>query len=267
MRLDWGNVLKFNDDHEYYETLGLLCQDEKYVRVYTENNKDAGAWGNQGRMVVLVENIHGLPRPLEEAFASSKDNRISETEYVRNLQDNHSFTREVDPTGNDFTKYLFKSSIDDVRNTVPNEFLFDFDRGYNWNYELTVRIRENTGEFNEDNETVQIETGSHSEGRRLKYYTTRYERNSRNRAEAIRIHGTKCMVCGFDFEEVYGELGKGYIEVHHIKPLSSQDEEVEINPATDLICVCANCHRMLHRFRDYIISIEEIKARIEQRDR
>ncbi len=40
------------------------------------------------------------------------------------------------------------------------------------------------------------------------YYTTRYERDSRNHKEAIRIYGTKCMICGFDYEEVYGELGK-----------------------------------------------------------
>ena len=54
------------------------------------------------------------------------------------------------------------------------------------------------------------------------------------------------MICGFDFEEKYGELGKGYIEVHHIKPLSEIDEEVVVNPETDLICVCSNCHRKIH---------------------
>jgi len=55
-----------------------------------------------------------------------------------------------------------------------------------------------------------------------------------------------CEVCGFDFADTYGELGKGYIECHHRIPLS----ELEPNSTTsldDLALVCANCHRMLHR--------------------
>ena len=67
------------------------------------------------------------------------------------------------------------------------------------------------------------------------------------------------MICGFDFGQKYGELGKGYIEVHHIKPLATWEQEVVINPETDLICVCANCHRMLHRFKNYIVPVEELK--------
>ena len=82
----------------------------------------------------------------------------------------------------------------------------------------------------------------------------------RDREDAIRIHGTKCMICGFDFEQKYGELGKGYIEVHHIKPLTTLEQEVVVNPETDLICVCANCHRMLHRFKNYIVPVGRIEA-------
>lgn len=99
--------------------------------------------------------------------------------------------------------------------------------------------------------------------KRTVYYTTKYERSSKNREAAIRIHGTKCMICGFDFGQKYGELGKGYIEVHHIKPLATLEQEVVVNPETDLICVCANCHRMLHRFKNYIVTVEELKCIIE----
>ena len=71
------------------------------------------------------------------------------------------------------------------------------------------------------------------------------------------------MICGFDFELKYGELGKGYIEIHHIKPLSNLTEVVVVNPETDLICVCANCHRMLHRFKNYIVLPEELQQMME----
>lgn len=108
--------------------------------------------------------------------------------------------------------------------------------------------------------------GSNSSRKKTVYYTTKYERSAQNREEAIRIHGTKCMICGFDFEKKYGELGKGYIEVHHIKPLSDLDEEVVVNPATDLICVCSNCHRMLHRFRSYMVSVEELRRIVKDNE-
>lgn len=54
-----------------------------------------------------------------------------------------------------------------------------------------------------------------------------------------------CEVCGFDFEEAYGTLGKGVIEVHHIKPLSELRQSTRIY-LEDLMCMCANCHLVIH---------------------
>ena len=85
------------------------------------------------------------------------------------------------------------------------------------------------------------------EGSVKKYYGKRYERDPKNRKKAIELHGTTCAVCGFDFEKVYGERGKGFIEVHHTEPLGSLSEEKIINPQTDLVPVCSNCHRIIHR--------------------
>jgi len=83
--------------------------------------------------------------------------------------------------------------------------------------------------------------------------------NLKNRRRAIEIHGAICASCGFDFEKVYGERGRGYIEIHHNKPLSTLDNEQIIDPVTDLIPVCSNCHRMIHRRKDDVLSIEELK--------
>ena len=52
MKLDWGNVLKFADEREYYEVLGFLAKDEEYIRVYTESNDKSGAWAPQGRLLL-----------------------------------------------------------------------------------------------------------------------------------------------------------------------------------------------------------------------
>ncbi|EPD54168.1 hypothetical protein HMPREF1210_00153 [Paenisporosarcina sp. HGH0030] len=91
------------------------------------------------------------------------------------------------------------------------------------------------------------------------YYGKRYERNPENRKKAIEIHGLNCFACGFNFEEIYGERGKGFIEVHHVSLLSTLVEETIINPEKDLVPVCSNCHRMIHRKKDNVLTIDELK--------
>lgn len=76
----------------------------------------------------------------------------------------------------------------------------------------------------------------------------RSERNPSLARAAKRHHGTTCAVCGFNFEETYGELGAGFIEAHHLTPFAQlQGRPTQLNPATDFAVVCPNCHRMLHR--------------------
>lgn len=99
----------------------------------------------------------------------------------------------------------------------------------------------------------------HKEGATTYFNGKRYERNPKNRAKAIEIHGLNCKGCGFNFEKVYGERGKDFIEIHHVNPLSTIQEEVAINPETDLIPVCSNCHRMIHRKKDEVLTIEELR--------
>lgn len=113
--------------------------------------------------------------------------------------------------------------------------------------------------INSDLEAEQIEEGNGIEGSVKYYYGKHYERDSKNRRLAIKKHGINCVACGFNFEKVYGERGKDFIEVHHIKPLSTLEEAVEINPETDLVPLCANCHRMVHRRKEDILSIDELK--------
>ncbi len=97
------------------------------------------------------------------------------------------------------------------------------------------------------------------EGAKKTYQATRYERNPKNRLEAIRVHGTRCAVCEMDFGERYGIWGEGFIEIHHLNPLADTGEEQEIDPTTDLVPVCPNCHRMIHRHGD-VLSLMAAKA-------
>jgi 5-methylcytosine-specific restriction enzyme A len=108
------------------------------------------------------------------------------------------------------------------------------------------------------NGDVEEEPGLDSEGRRRLALHVEYERKPRNRRRAIEVHGTACKVCGFDFDEVYGsEYAESYIEIHHLKPLSA--EEGVVDPRTDLVPLCANCHRMAHKRRSSVTPIDKLK--------
>ena len=102
-----------------------------------------------------------------------------------------------------------------------------------------------------------------AEGRKVSRHVNHYERNPKLRAAAILLHGTKCMACNFDFGEIYGERGKGFIEVHHINPVSTLKSETQINPKDDLIVLCSNCHRMVHRKSDKVLTLLELKKIIK----
>lgn len=86
------------------------------------------------------------------------------------------------------------------------------------------------------------------EGAKHEATVTRYERDRNNRKDCIAHYGYVCQVCGLNFEKVYGELGKAFIEVHHLHPVSQGERKV--NPIEDLIPLCSNCHSMIHRMDD-----------------
>lgn len=91
------------------------------------------------------------------------------------------------------------------------------------------------------------ELAGEEEGAEIYRTVKLYERSRINRAACIEIHGTGCKVCEFSFGNTYGELGEGFIHVHHIVPVSQMGGRYILNPGSDLIPVCPNCHAMLHR--------------------
>jgi 5-methylcytosine-specific restriction protein A len=81
----------------------------------------------------------------------------------------------------------------------------------------------------------------------------------REKAKAAAMKGKGCLACaacGLDFHAKYGEVGRGYIECHHAVPVS----ELGASGATklkDVVLLCANCHRMIHRRRPWL-SVKEL---------
>jgi 5-methylcytosine-specific restriction endonuclease McrA len=99
------------------------------------------------------------------------------------------------------------------------------------------------------------------EGARQRIAVNSYERNPEARRRCIAHYGSRCSVCGFSFTEKYGEIGRGVIHVHHLKPLSEIGEEYVVDPIQDLRPVCPNCHAIIHR-RSPPFSIQEVRELI-----
>lgn len=104
------------------------------------------------------------------------------------------------------------------------------------------------------------------EGGKKLVYTTRYERNKELREEAIRLQGYNCKCCEVNFKDKYGKLGEGFIHVHHKKPISTTNGIKDVDPLNDLDVVCPNCHSMLHKPKNRLLTVEELKAIIQQQN-
>ncbi|BAX58650.1 hypothetical protein BSFP_014670 [Burkholderia stabilis] len=102
------------------------------------------------------------------------------------------------------------------------------------------------------------------EGATRQVLVNQYERDWRARAACIQHWGAVCYVCRFDFQKTYGEMGRGFIHVHHLTDIASIGTEYEVDPHADLRPVCPNCHAMLHTQRP-AMDIDELKAMLATR--
>lgn len=108
------------------------------------------------------------------------------------------------------------------------------------------------------------------EGRESYRLHRRLERDGSlpRRVKAARLATTgklECEACAFDFAEIFGELGEGFIEAHHRVPVHKLGGTMKTK-AEDLALVCPNCHRMLHR-SDLHLSVEELRELLASRCR
>lgn len=105
------------------------------------------------------------------------------------------------------------------------------------------------------------------EGRLLTRQHIQRERSrslvEKKKAAVLKTTGRlECEACGFDFEVIYGERGKGFIEAHHTKPLNTLTPGTKTS-TDDLVVLCANCHRMVHSRRPWL-SIVDLRLMVRK---
>jgi predicted HNH restriction endonuclease len=65
---------------------------------------------------------------------------------------------------------------------------------------------------------------------------------------------------------MYGKLGRTFAEAHHRVPLSQLKGKV-LTELKDLVTVCSNCHRMLHRMDGKTNDLKKLRAIVSEHRR
>lgn len=98
-----------------------------------------------------------------------------------------------------------------------------------------------------------------TEGAKKHVESERAWRNPQLRAQCLDYYGYQCQCCGIEFDKIYGETGNKFIEVHHLRPISSYDDEHKLDPLKELIPLCSNCHSMIHHLKDDEMTLKKLR--------
>ncbi|MCR4816125.1 MAG: hypothetical protein K5842_02935 [Bacteroidales bacterium] len=112
-----NNQIQFPNENGFYQFLGYLAKSDGSTRIVHENNQNQGAWGPEIRIHVLKPMPSGPWSVRETAGNGGIISRINCNEFLENIINNHSFV-----IGN-------TQDVLQIRQTVPQQYLADFDAG------------------------------------------------------------------------------------------------------------------------------------------
>lgn len=111
------NQIQFPNENGFYQFLGYLAKSDGSTRIVHENNQNQGAWAHEIRIQVLKPLPRGPWSVRETAGNGNIISRINCNEFLENIINNHSFVI------GDF------QNIPQIRQTIPQQYLADFDAG------------------------------------------------------------------------------------------------------------------------------------------
>lgn len=189
--------------------------------------------------VVGVKDLEEKYREIFNVFLQSKNKKVKKTCCIERFE---------------VCKYKDEDDIDTIKNKIErglNEVIehqipaFQKEFEASWETIINHQFYPLLSHVGEKKETPSL--GRYAEGAPIQMTINKYERNMKARQKCLEVYGYSCKICQENLEEKYGDLGKDFIHVHHIVPLHEIKGEYDLNPLTDLIPVCPNCHAIIHR--------------------
>ena len=151
-----------------------------------------------------------------------------------------------------------------INNLIKLEDEKPISENYGYSYSIVFqkdKILETNFEFHPEE---IVDPGKYKEGATKTVSVNVYERSAAARKACVVYYGFNCSVCDINFQTEYGDIGKGFIHVHHLKSLAKLDDQYEVDPINDLRPVCPNCHAMLHK-ETPSIAIEVLKVHLSEK--
>ncbi len=243
-----------NDGTNEYETLTKGSIFSQYIK---QNKKQLG--NNIGDIIFYYNSRNSKKYPIGiylvcEIVSTLKADDSIDLKVIKDLR-----KKPFDYSDTFPKMHLFYNTAKLRKRAQPREKI-DFQYNPELLFEMIMGRREKIDTYGE----TSNEQESLYEGIQKRVTTNKYERNAEARKHCIDHYGSSCQICGFNFEERYGTIGKGFIHVHHIIPLSQISKEYVVEPIKDLIPVCPNCHSMLHQ-KVGSYKPEEIKLMLQNR--
>ncbi len=218
----------------------------------------------------LINRLEHIMKPtgLDAAILKNRNDTYF-SQKVRNLKSHNSLEKIGYATYDDGLFTITNIGSEFVKKNIQNvEYLL------NDNFEYRD-IRHNLGKIYKGRNSEVISYDELvSEGGTDLAITKRTKRSQKLRQIAIEHfshNGTIfCDCCGFEFKSFYGNIyGKPCIEIHHLKPIV-QYAGISIKQTIDdalnnLIPVCPNCHRVIHKNNITITKIPDFKEYLKNR--
>ena len=227
-----------------------------------------------GGEITTTELINGLRSLMQpsgediEILSGRKDDKFSQK--VRNLRAHKTLERVG------YAKYKQAKNSPAVINKNGREYLkqnqtvLKYLLSNGFLYSDVVKSLKDISSIDRKRKVEAFEEGVF-EGNVLSVETKVYKRSAKLRNLAIEYFTKNglisCRCCNFDYKKYYGSIGEGFIEIHHLKPIYKyKDEDMKkvIDKAlNNLLPVCANCHRMIHRKKVTPLSEKELVSAIK----
>ena len=206
-----------------------------------------------------------------EILAGRNDTKFSQK--VRNLVSHRSSNGMADFTIFNNSTHMLSDKGEAYLNDNPDVIAYILNNNSSYEDIQKISISADLARSKKNSVLVYDENIIISEGTTTTTITKTRKRSAKLREASImqysNINGDiSCYACGFNFKKIYGELGKDYIEIHHEEPLyqySDDDFDKYLSEAIKKTKpLCSNCHRMLHRHRDKVITADDLKCIIKE---
>lgn len=256
----YKNKTRDSDVFEEFLSLGLSYQLVAYLYFIKDRNRYLPI--TQERFDEIFELI-GIPE-FKTSGNASWENYIEYIDIIKQVQ-NFLKTKDRNTTLLDAHSFLYilgsqmklenfpfssvlNTTIKEPANNSPNDIQHQESNN-----------ESKTKAYLHDNKLAEEISEQLFEGAKKTITINAYERNAKARQLCIEYWKPICAVCEFDFEKKYGDVGKGFIHVHHLTPVSQIRDTYKVDPINDLRPVCPNCHAILHR-QEEILTIEKLKS-------